>query len=62
MSETTTFNKSFILFGLIALFVIPELNNVHYDPQPQFWAEMTVAWAILGLFSFILWRSRERIR
>lgn len=61
MSETTTFNKSFILFGLIALFVIPELNNVHYDPQPQFWAEMTVAWAILGLFSFILWRSRERI-
>lgn len=59
MSENTTFNKSFIFIGLIALFVIPELNNVHYDPQPQFWAEMTVAWAIIGLFSFILWRSKK---
>lgn len=59
MSENTTFNKSFIFIGLIALLVIPELNNVHYDPQPQFWAEMTVAWAILGLFSFTLWRNKK---
>ncbi len=59
MSENTTFNKSFIFIGLIALLVLPELNNVHYDPQPQFWAEMTVAWAIIGLFSFTLWRNTK---
>lgn len=54
MSENNSFNKSFFLLGLVILLVLPELNNVHYDPQPQFWAEITVAWAILGLFVFTL--------
>ncbi len=56
MSENTKFNKFFITTCLIILFVISTLNNVHYDPQPQFWAEMTVAWSIVVLFIFISWQ------
>lgn len=59
MSENTSFNKIFIFIGLIALFVISPLNNVHYDPQPQFWAEMTVAWSIFALFAFVIWRLKQ---
>lgn len=59
MSEHTSLDKAFIILGLLVLFVIPELNNVHYDPQPQFWAEMTVAWGIVATFLWSLFRQRE---
>lgn len=42
--------KYLILINLIALFVAPELNSVHYDPERQFWAEITFAWSAVILF------------
>lgn len=51
-TQETTNSSKFILFVLTTiLFVIPMLNNVHYDPQPQFWAEMTTAWIIIAIFT-----------
>jgi O-antigen ligase len=45
----------FILFlTLAAVFILPQLNNIHYDPLPQFWAEMTVAWLTLALFVLVV--------
>lgn len=45
----------FILFITLAtVLVLPQLNNVHYDPLPQFWAEMTAAWTTIALFVLIL--------
>lgn len=58
MSEHSHFNKFFIALGVFALFIIPELNNVHYDPQPQFWAEITLAWVVLGIFTFTVFRFK----
>lgn len=41
------------LFATIILFfAAPALNNVHYSPQPQFWAEMTTAWIIIAMFVY----------
>lgn len=54
-----TLNKYLILIVFIALFILPELNNIHYDPQPQFWAEITSAWAIVGLFSIVCLRFTQ---
>ncbi len=54
MTNDTFLNKFLLIIGLLILFVIPELNNVHYDPQPQFWAEITVVWGILALFLWCL--------
>lgn len=56
LSLRAEFNKPFLFIGFILLFAFPQLNNIHYDPQPQFWAEMTVAWAILGVFIFTIFR------
>lgn len=50
----------FIAFiNLIALLVVPQLNNVHYDPLPQFWAEMSVAWASISLFLITCFSLKE---
>ncbi len=57
--QNQALNRCLIFIALIALFVIPELNNVHYDPQPQFWAEITAAWAIVGLFVFVCFRYEK---
>jgi O-antigen ligase len=59
MHEHKQINKIFFCLGIIALLVLPALNNVHYDPQPQFWAEITVAWAIIGLFVLLLLSSSQ---
>lgn len=56
LSIRSEFNKPFLFIGFILLFAFPQLNNIHYDPQPQFWAEITVAWAILGVFIFTIFR------
>lgn len=56
LSYDAEFNKPFLFIGFILLFVFPQLNNVHYDPQPQFWAEMTAAWIAIGIFTFIIIR------
>ena len=53
MSINGAFKKSIntlVFLNLLILLVLPQLNNVHYDPLPQFWAEATVAYAIIGLF------------
>ena len=50
MYSTNTKFKHFILLNIVALIVIPPLNNIHYSPMPQFWAEMTYAWLIISLF------------
>lgn len=42
-----------LLFAIIILlFAVPALNNVHYSPQPQFWAEITAAWIIIAMFFY----------
>lgn len=39
-----------ITFNIVILFTLAQLNNVHYDPLPQFWAEITFASLSLSLF------------
>lgn len=52
--------KELILFwALASILILPQLNNVHYDPLPQFWAEMTVAWTTLILFILIILFFKE---
>lgn len=45
--------KPLISLNIIILFTLSQLNNVHYDPLPQFWAEATFAWASLSLFMIV---------
>lgn len=59
MSDSYSLNKTLAFIGLVAILVLPEINSVHYDPQPQFWAEMTAAWGILGLFLVICLKSNK---
>lgn len=56
LSHEAEFNKPLLFIGFILLFAFPQLNNVHYDPQPQFWAEITAAWITIGIFAFIIIR------
>lgn len=56
LSYEAEFNKPLLFIGFILLFAFPQLNNVHYDPQPQFWAEITAAWITIGIFAFIIIR------
>lgn len=59
MSEKTDINKSFLILGFIFIFAFPALNNVHYDPQPQFWAEVSVVWAVIATFLFMIYRFNK---
>lgn len=43
----------FIFINLIALFTIPQLNNVHFDPSPSLWAQVSFAWISIILFIVI---------
>lgn len=42
--------QALFFLNLTVLLVLPQLNNVHYDPLPQFWAEATAVWAAISLF------------
>lgn len=57
MSQKLSHNKLPLLLALVAIFTLPALNNLHYDPQPQFWAEISVAWAIIASFIWLLLTS-----
>ncbi len=50
--------KYLILINCLALFALPELNNVHYYPSPSFWAEINFAWASLSIFLLICYTSK----
>ena len=55
-------NKSlYWLIGLniLILLVLPQLNTLHYDPLPEFWAESTFAWAALSLFLIVSFTLKE---
>lgn len=59
INMTTIYNNNakiqIPLFAIIILFfAAPALNNVHYSPQPQFWAEMTAAWIIIIMFFYTI--------
>ncbi len=45
--------QTLILINLVVLLTLPQLNNVHYDPLPQFWAEITFVWAAISLFGLV---------
>jgi len=57
MSKNQPLDKLFIIIGLTGIFILPQLNNVHYDPQPQFWAEITACWFMIGLFCLTIFNS-----
>ncbi len=52
-SAISTKYKYLIIINIIALLVAPQLNNVHYSPITQFWAEMTFVWLTLSLFVIV---------
>lgn len=52
-------SKILIFLALAAVFITPELNNNHFDPLPQFWAEMAVAWCVIILLIFVIFFLRE---
>ncbi len=56
----SSLDKLYLRVAFFALCAIPALNNVHYDPQPQFWAEISAAWAIIALFIFVLFRLPQQ--
>ena len=51
--------KYLIVFNLFILLTLPQLNNVHYDPLPQFWAEITFAWATISLFLIVCFGLKQ---
>jgi O-antigen ligase len=51
--------KSLMVFNLFILLILPQLNNVHYDPLPQFWAEVTFAWASISLFLITVFGCKQ---
>lgn len=55
MNIKNKFNvDNLVLLNIFFLTIIPQINNVHYDPMPQFWAEISVAWGIITLFFITL--------
>lgn len=52
--DKNTIIKFLLFLGLATILILPQLNNVHYDPLPQFWAEMTVAWTSIALFILVV--------
>lgn len=59
MLKNQSLDKLALIAGLTGIFILPQLNNVHYDPQPQFWAEITAAWAMLGMFIIVLYNLKK---
>jgi O-antigen ligase len=53
-------SKYLLFINIIALFTLPQLNNVHYDPSPSFWAQITFAWLSISLF-LITCSSQKKI-
>jgi O-antigen ligase len=51
--------KLLILLNLSILVFVPQLNNIHYDPLPQFWAEITFVWGLLFLFVLVCLAETE---
>lgn len=50
--------KGIIGLNLLILLVLPQLNDVHYDPLPQFWAEATFAYAAICLFLVVCFSQK----
>lgn len=48
-----------IFLNIIVLFTLPQINNVHFDPSPSFWGQITFAWASISLFLIILFSSKK---
>lgn len=51
--KITNHNKiktTLVVLSLVFALAFPALNNMHFDPEPQFWMEMTAAWGIVILF------------
>ncbi len=46
-----------IFVNCLALFILPELNNVHYYPSPSFWAEINFAWVSVIIFLLVCYSS-----
>ncbi|HLX53851.1 MAG TPA: pilin glycosylation ligase domain-containing protein, partial [Aquella sp.] len=51
--------KYLITVNIFILLILPQLNNVHYDPLPQFWAETWVAWAAISLFLITCFNNKN---
>lgn len=60
MATLTSRNIKYLITAvLFVIFILPQLNDVHYDPLPQFWAEATTAWAAISLFLIICFSSKS---
>lgn len=59
-AEQNRFIKKLILLSIIALFTIPQINNLHFDPSPTFWGQITFAWVGIMTFLVIIF-SQKRI-
>jgi O-antigen ligase len=60
MSIFTPRNIKFLItINIFVILILPQLNNVHYDPLPQFWAETTEAWAVISLFLIVTFCSKS---
>lgn len=53
------FRHLLIITNIFALLVIPGLNNVHYDPLPQFFAEISFVWLTLTLSILIIFSYKR---
>lgn len=51
--------KYLITLNIFVILIFPGLNNIHYDPLPQFWAETCAAWAAISLFTIVLFSNKN---
>ncbi len=42
--------KILMISNIFLILILPELNNIHYDPLPQFWTEILFAILCISLF------------
>ena len=50
---------SIVSISLLWIFALAELNNLHFDPQPQFWTEACVTWGIIALSIITVYKSSK---
>lgn len=48
-----------IFLNILILLVLPQLNTNHYDPLPEYWAEITFAFAGICLFLIVAFAFNE---
>ncbi|MCC2625388.1 MAG: hypothetical protein K0R14_1261 [Burkholderiales bacterium] len=51
--------KYLIAANIFVILILPQLNNIHYDPLPQFWAETTESWAVISLFIITIFCNKR---